>query len=422
MKKNQEDKKEDSKALTKKDPKVLTEKDLLEGKELSIVRLVDALIENAYKQKASDIHIDPELDDLRIRLRVDGVLRDSFAFPKDLASEIISRLKVMSGLRTDEHQTAQDGRFRIQTKDSAFIDIRLSIAPTYYGENAVMRLLTQQAQEFTLETLGFSKKNQTKIQKAIKKPYGMILATGPTGSGKTTTLYTIVKILNTAEISIVTIEDPIEYSIEGVEQIQVNSRTGLTFATGLRSILRQDPNIIMVGEIRDEDTAGIAVNAALTGHLLLSTLHTNDAATTLPRLIDMKIEPFLIASTVNIAIGQRLVRTICPDCRIVKRLTDEEFKSLSEVLPAGTMDSQKKFYVGKGCGACDQSGYKGRIGIHEVLEMTNEVREAVVRKADADEIRKIAIKGGMETMFEEGFQKAVQGVTTIEEILRVIHE
>lgn len=406
----------------KEDSKILTEKDLLGGKELSIVRLVDTLIEDAYKRKASDIHIDPELDDLRIRLRVDGILRDAFAFPKDLAPEIISRLKVMSGLRTDEHQTAQDGRFRVQVKDGAYVDIRLSIVPTYYGENAVMRLLSQQSVEFTLDTLGFSKKNQTKVQKAIVKPYGMILATGPTGSGKTTTLYTIVKMLNTAAVSIVTIEDPIEYSIEGVEQIQVNPRTGLTFATGLRSILRQDPNIIMVGEIRDEDTAGIAVNAALTGHLLLSTLHTNDAATTLPRLIDMKIEPFLIASTVNIAIGQRLVRTICPDCRTVKRLTDEEFKSLSEVLPASILDNQKKFYIGKGCVACDHSGYKGRVGIHEVLEMTNEVREAVMKKSDADEIRKIAIKGGMETMFEEGFQKAVQGATTIEEILRVIHE
>ena len=406
----------------KEDSKILTEKDLLGGKELSIVRLVDTLIEDAYKRKASDIHIDPELDDLRIRLRVDGILRDAFAFPKDLAPEIISRLKVMSGLRTDEHQTAQDGRFRVQVKDGAYVDIRLSIVPTYYGENAVMRLLSQQSVEFTLDTLGFSKKNQTKVQKAIVKPYGMILATGPTGSGKTTTLYTIVKMLNTAAVSIVTIEDPIEYSIEGVEQIQVNPRTGLTFATGLRSILRQDPNIIMVGEIRDEDTAGIAVNAALTGHLLLSTLHTNDAATTLPRLIDMKIEPFLIASTVNIAIGQRLVRTICPDCRTVKRLTDEEFKSLAEVLPAGTLDNQKKFYVGKGCATCDHSGYKGRVGIHEVLEMTNEVREAVMKKDDADEIRKIAIKGGMETMFEEGFQKAEQGITTIEEILRVIHE
>src|SRR3989338_6505622 len=248
----------------KEDSKILTEKDLLGGKELSIVRLVDTLIENAYKRKSSDIHIDPELDDLRVRLRVDGILRDAFVFPKDLASEIISRLKVMSGLRTDEHQTAQDGRFRVQVKDGAYVDIRLSIAPTYYGENAVMRLLSQQSVEFTLDILGFSKKNQTKVQKAIGKPYGMILATGPTGSGKTTTLYTIVKMLNTAAVSIVTIEDPIEYSIEGVEQIQVNPRTGLTFATGLRSILRQDPNIIMVGEIRGENTAGIAVNAALT--------------------------------------------------------------------------------------------------------------------------------------------------------------
>ena len=250
----------------------------------------------------------------------------------------------------------------------------------------------------------------------------MILSTGPTGSGKTTILYTLIKILNTPEISIITIEDPIEYAIEGIDQIQVNSRTSLTFANGLKSILRQDPNIIMVGEIRDEETAAIAVNAALTGHLLLSTLHTNDAATTLPRLLDMKIEPFLIASTINIAIGQRLVRKICPDCKIKKPVSIDEMKSLSEILPKETLAKYENFYQGAGCNKCDNSGYRGRIGIFEILEINNDIRDAIVRKANANEIKEIAVKNGMTTMIEDGLQKALAGITTIEEILRVINE
>ena len=394
---------------------------------ISIIALVDALLEQAYISRASDIHIDPEEKRLRIRLRIDGVLHDSFIFPKEIQSEVITRIKVLSGLRTDEHQAAQDGRFRTITKDKTPIDIRISITPTYYGENAALRLLVEKGEKFTLESLGFSEKDLEKIMKAIKKPYGMILCTGPTGSGKTTTLYTILKILNTKEISIITIEDPIEYSIEGIDQIQVNSRTSLTFANGLRSILRQDPNIIMVGEIRDDETAAIAVNAALTGHLLLSTLHTNDAATTLPRLLDMKVEPFLIASTINIAIGQRLVRRICSDCKIKKSLkdinelgkktiTEIEFKSLNESF------GDKPFYQGKGCNKCDGSGYFGRIGIHEVLEIDDNIRKAIINKADASEIQRLAIKNGMTPMLDDGFQKALAGITTIEEILRVIHE
>ena len=401
---------------------ILTEKELLEGGEMSIIRLVDALLRYAYRLRASDIHIDPETTKVRVRLRIDGVLHDTFIFSKEWQSEIITRLKVLSGLRTDEHQAAQDGRFKTLVQPGVYVDVRLSIAPTYYGENAVMRLLAQQAEEFTLESLGFSPKDRAKIERAIKKPYGMILATGPTGSGKTTTLYTIIKILNIPDVSIVTIEDPIEYSVEGIEQIQINSRTGLTFATGLRSILRQDPNIVMVGEIRDEETAGIAVNAALTGHLLLSTLHTNDAATTLPRLLDMKIEPFLIASTVNIAIGQRLVRRICSGCKEKKKITEDEFTSLAEVLSPGTLNRDMEFYAGKGCDSCDRSGYKGRIGIHEVLEVNDEVREALMRRADAGEIQKIAVKNGMTPMLEDGVQKALVGITTVEEILRVIHD
>ena len=406
----------------------LTEKDLLGGKEVSIIRLIDALVERAFKAGASDIHIDPEEKQVRVRFRIDGVLHDTFAFPKELHSEIITRIKVLSGLRTDEHQAAQDGRFKIRMKEGEgdFLDVRVSVAPTYYGENSVMRILAKQAEAFTLETMGFSEKDRAKIERAIRTPYGMILCTGPTGSGKTTTLYTVIKILNTPAVSIITIEDPIEYSISGIEQMQVNTRAGLTFASGLRSILRQDPNVIMVGEIRDEETAAIAVNAALTGHLMLSTLHTNDAPTTLPRLVDMKVEPFLIASTINVAIGQRLVRKICPDCKIKKKLEDEDLKSLSGALPAGFLEKLGKkeliFYAGQGCAKCASSGYKGRIGIYEVLEMDDELRQAIVKRADNSEIKKIAIKNGMTTMLEDGFLKALSGVTTIEEILRVIHE
>ncbi|MBI5732296.1 MAG: type II/IV secretion system protein [Candidatus Magasanikbacteria bacterium] len=403
-------------------PKTKIEEELEKGAELSIIGLVDSLIEHAYTARASDIHIDPEEKRVRVRLRIDGVLHDSFIFPNEVHSEIITRIKVLSGLRTDEHQAAQDGRFRIPLKKIGPVDVRVSIAPTYYGENAVMRLLAERGEKITFNSLGFNPRDRLKIERAIKKPYGMVLATGPTGSGKTTSLYTLIKILKTPEVSIITIEDPIEYSIEGVDQIQVNPRTGLTFASGLRSILRQDPNIIMVGEIRDEETARIAVNASLTGHLLLSTLHTNDAPTTLPRLLDMKIEPFLIASTVNIAIGQRLVRKICSTCKTKKAVTMDELKSLSEVLPPETLAEYKEFYKGAGCGECNQSGYKGRIGIYEVLEMDDAVRAAVLRKADASEIREIAVKNGMTTMIKDGLEKVMAGITTIEEILRVIHE
>lgn len=388
---------------------------------ISIIGLVDNLVADAFKSRASDIHIDPSEQKMMVRFRIDGVLHDAYEIPREIHSEVISRIKVLSGLRTDEHQAAQDGRFRIPL-DKINVDVRVSIAPTYYGENCVMRLLAEQVEAFTLESLGFNGRDFEIVQRNIKKPYGMILATGPTGSGKTTTLYTILRMLNTKEISIITVEDPIEYAIGGIEQIQVSQRTGLNFASGLRSILRQDPNIIMVGEIRDEETAGIAINASLTGHLLLSTLHTNDAATTLPRLIDMKIEPFLIASTVNIATGQRLVRTICPECKTKKEINQNELKSLLAVLSPKILDDRREFYYGKGCDACEHSGYKGRIGIHEVLEMDDEIRVALMRNADASEIKKIAVKNGMTTMIEDGFLKATQGTTTIEEILRVIHD
>jgi type IV pilus assembly protein PilB len=390
--------------------------------ELSIINLVDIIIESAHGFRSSDIHIDPLDDSVRIRMRIDGILRDVTTLPKSVHHEIISRIKILSNLRTDEHQKTQDGRFRAELKDAGPVDIRVSIAPTYHGENCVLRLLADKNTEYTLDNLGFSESNKAKIIKAIRRPHGMILVTGPTGSGKTTTLYAIIQRLNTKDVSIITIEDPIEYAIGGIEQVQVNTKAGLTFASGLRSFLRQDPNIIMVGEIRDSETASLAVNTALTGHLLLSTLHTNDAATTLPRLLDMGVESFLVASTVNIAIGQRLVRKICPKCKKEKKLSPAELKSITEIIPAELINESDKFYEGKGCDNCQNSGYQGRIAVHEVLVIDNDIRDAILNKVSATDIKQIAIKNGMITMTQDGVEKAKAGLTTLDEIIRVTHD
>ena len=389
-----------------------------------IIEFVKFAIEEAYHLRASDIHIEPTEIDVKIRLRIDGILHDHCSFPKTILSEVISRIKVLSHLRTDEHQAAQDGRFRMTIEDGSHIDIRVSITPTYYGENAVLRLLADHSSQFTLAMLGFNKNDQEKIIRAISQPHGMILATGPTGSGKTTTLYTIIKILNKKEVSIITIEDPIEYAIPGITQIQINHHSNLNFASGLRSILRQDPNIIMVGEIRDPDTASIATNTALTGHLLLSTLHTNDSATTLPRLLDMGIDAYLVASTVNVAIGQRLVRKICDHCKTSHVLTEAEKKNLLLSLPQRLRqkDFGNTFYRGEGCKKCDQTGFKGRVGIYEVLEVSPAVREAILNRMSSVFIRNIAIEEGMTTMFEDGLLKAAAGQTSLSEVLRTINE
>lgn len=398
------------------------ENELAQGSNISIINLIDQLILHAYSINSSDIHIDPLEKSVRVRFRVDGILEDSYSLPKEIHSEIIARIKVLASLRIDEHYTAQDGRFRSLISENKSVDIRVSIIPTYHGENVVLRILAENAEQFTLETLGFNQNDQQKIIHAIKNPAGMILVTGPTGSGKTTTLYTLIKMLNKSDVSIITIEDPIEYAIPEIEQIQVNQRTGLTFATGLRSILRQDPNIIMVGEIRDTETAGIAVNTALTGHLLLSTLHTNDSATTLPRLLDMKIEPFLVASTISLAIGQRLVRKICENCKQEKILTDEEYYRLSETIPEKILNNNRKFFQGSGCDKCNGSGYFGRIVIDEVLVVNEEIRSAILLKASSSEIKQMAIRNGMIPMLFDGFQKSLNGITTIQEILRVNYE
>ncbi len=389
---------------------------------VAVIRLVDLFVEYAYSARASDIHIEPAADELRIRYRIDGLLYDGFAGKKisrELYPEVISRIKVLSGLRTDEHLLPQDGRFKIKIEEFGDIDIRVSIIPTYYGENAILRVLAD-SQSFGLEDMGFSARDLEKVKQAIGKPYGMILANGPTGSGKTTTLYTILKQLNKTDVSITTIEDPIEYSLVGTTQIQTNSEVGLTFANALRSILRQDPNIIMVGEIRDEETAGIAVNAALTGHLVLSTLHTNDSATTFPRLLDMGVPSFLIASTVNVAIGQRLVRKLCQSCKTERVLTEEELHSLKEVI--ADVHSGMKFYASRGCTVCNGSGYQGRLAIREVLEVNEEVRKLIMDRADAHEIKLAAVRGGMTTMVQDALMKVSAGMTSIEEVIRVVHE
>lgn len=403
--------------------KPLVEKELSQPTEkVSIIKLVDYFVEYAYAVGASDVHLEPAKDVLRVRYRIDGLLHDSFKgqdVKKDLHQEIVSRIKVLAGLRTDEHLAPQDGRFRVVIEDVGDVDVRVSIVPTYHGENVIMRVLAE-TQTYELTTFGFTDADFKKIKAAIDKPYGMILANGPTGSGKTTLLYTILRQLNKPEISIITIEDPIEYSLDGTTQIQTNNDVGLTFATGLRSILRQDPNIIMVGEIRDEETASISVNAALTGHLLLSTLHTNDAATTFPRLLDMGVPSFLVASTVNVAISQRLVRKLCQSCRIERALSPEEGQSLREILP--TIDVSAKFFSPKGCDECSNTGYRGRISIHEVLEVKDNIRKLIMNHANAQEIKAAAMADGMTTLVDDALVKAKTGLTSIEEILRVVHE
>jgi len=388
---------------------------------LPIIKIVESIIKYGYENRASDIHLEPHDEDTIIRFRIDGVLHDVLAIPKEYHHLIVSRLKIMSNLRTDEHKSSQDGKCRFILADEK-LDIRVSVVPILEGEKIVLRLLAKKMKELNLENLGSSKEEVKKVKAAIKSPYGMILATGPTGSGKTTTLYAILKILNNREVNISTIEDPVEYDIEGINQIQVDTETNLTFAKGLRSILRQDPDIIMVGEIRDEETAKIAINSAMTGHLVLSTLHTNDAATTLPRLLDMKVKPYLIASTVLIAIAQRLVRKICPNCIKSYSLRTEEFlKLVPKQVGLKFVESKDKvtLYKGLGCKLCHKTGYIERLGIFEVLTISPAIRDLILKKATSQEIKRQAISEGMVTMLENGLEKAFLGLTTIDEVLRV---
>jgi type IV pilus assembly protein PilB len=425
-----------TKTKTKKESE--GDKDLKKmAEDLPIIKIVDTLLKHAILEKASDIHIEPQEKDIIVRYRIDGLLRDAMNLPKKVLPGIIARIKVLSNLRLDEHRLSQDGRFKIETEDYK-ISFRVSVLPVFDGEKIVMRLLDESSKGLTLEALGLDGKALEIIQENIRKPNGMVLVTGPTGSGKTSTLYSIMDILNVPEVNINTIEDPIEYRMPRINQTQVKPKIGLTFASGLRTLLRQDPDIIMVGEIRDEETATLAIHAALTGHLVLSTLHTNNAAGTLPRLLDMGVESYLVASTVKVIIAQRLVRQICPDCREKYKLSQKEIKDLSKTFDLeeilDVFKSQKvidpkiknwselDFFRGKGCEHCRQKGYKGRIGIFEVLEITDNITSMISRESTSDIINQEAAKEGMSTILQNGFIKAARGITTIEEVLRVTRE
>jgi len=404
------------------------------AEELPVIRIVDTLLKHAALQRASDIHIEPVEKEVIVRYRIDGILHDAMVLTKMVSSGIVARIKVLSSLKLDEHRLPQDGRFKIETGEYKY-SIRVSVLPIFGGEKIVMRLLPETSKAFNLEALGLRGEALEKVHYNLKKPVGMILVTGPTGSGKTTTLYAMMEILNTPEVNISTVEDPIEYRMPRINQTQVNTKIGLSFASGLRSLVRQDPDIIMVGEIRDKETAGLAINAALTGHLVLSTLHTTNAAGALPRLVDMKAEPFLISSTLSIIIGQRLVRRLFPEneeyflkAPELKNLAnycdlDKMLKALKENKVVKAKDTFKSipFYRPKVTKECPE-GYQGRIGIFETLNITETIKELIVKHGTTDQIQEQAKKEGMRTMIEDGFIKAVQGITSLEEVLRVIIE
>jgi type IV pilus assembly protein PilB len=415
--------------------KITTGEENLEkvAKDLPIIKIVDTLLKHAFLERASDIHIEPTEKEVIIRYRIDGILRDVMILPKHVELGIIARIKVLSNLKLDENRLPQDGRFKVETENYKY-SIRVSILPIFDGEKIVMRLLSETAKAFTLEQLGITGKALENVQDSLKKPVGMILITGPTGSGKTSTLYSMMQILNNPGVNISTVEDPVEYRMPRVNQTQVNPKIGLTFASGLRALVRQDPDIIMVGEIRDNETANLAINAALTGHLVLSTLHTTSAGGTISRLIDMSIKAFLISSTLNLIIAQRLVRRLCQE-KIKYTLNDLEIKNLNKycnierilkILEEERLIQPKQnfkdivFYRPKPSQNCP-TGYQGRIGIYEVLPVTETIKELIVKEASADQIQEQAQKKeGMKTMLEDGFIKAAQGITSIEEVLRVI--
>lgn len=413
----------------------VSEKDLKKlAEDVPAVRIIDALLKHAIIQNASDIHIEPLEQEVLVRYRIDGILHDAMMLPKTAAPSIVARVKVLSNLKLDEKRLPQDGRFKVELNNER-VSFRVSILPTYFGEKVVMRLLKDSGVGFTLEGLGFHGDGLEWIHSGLKQTTGMMLTTGPTGSGKTTTLYTMLDLVNTPDVNISTIEDPIEYQVERINQTQVRSDIGFTFATGLRALVRQDPDVIMVGEIRDNETAALAVNAALTGHLVFSTLHTNSAAGAIPRLSDMDIEPMLLVSTLNVIIGQRLVRKLCQgkeSYKLAKAEIDNLAKAVDLERVMHALREEKivsktakiedvPFYKQKASPECED-GFSGRIGIHEILKMTPTIKELVMKGATTDAIDAQARKEGMLSMTEDGIFKAAQGVTTIEEVLRVISE
>jgi type II secretory ATPase GspE/PulE/Tfp pilus assembly ATPase PilB-like protein len=397
--------------------------------EAPISKIVDVILRHAIEGRASDIHIEPSEEDLRVRYRIDGVLHSSLILPKTVHSAIISRVKILSNLKIDEQRLPQDGRFHINLEGKP-IDFRVATFPTVIGEKVVLRILDKSTGAPALEELGVIGKQLSIVQEAIKKPHGMFLVTGPTGSGKSTTLYSILSMLNKPGVNIVTLEDPVEYFIDGVNQAQIRPEIGLTFASGLRSILRQDPNIIMVGEIRDRETAELAVNSALTGHLVFSTLHTNSAIGAIPRLIDMGIEPFLLTASLNLLAAQRLVRKVCDKCKIEKKPNESVMTALNNELKNVDPSELKEFdlknptlYIGRGCPACDNTGFKGRIGIYEVINISKALQDLITNRTPAIKIEEYAVtKEGMLLMRQDGIIKALKGLTTIEEVIRVTKE
>ncbi len=386
--------------------------------EAPVIQLVNLLITRAVEARASDIHIEPFEDTLRIRYRVDGVLLDYESPPKRLQRAVISRVKIMAKMNIAERRLPQDGRIRLQIlgKD---LDLRVSTIPTLYGESVVMRILDRSSLLLSLGELGFPDDVRLQFQRLIRKPHGMILVTGPTGSGKTTTLYTALSEINSVDKKIITIEDPVEYQLRGVNQIHVKPKIGLTFASGLRSIVRQDPDIIMVGEIRDAETADIAIHSALTGHLVFSTLHTNDAPGAITRLLDMGIENYLVSSVLVAVLAQRLVRVMCPECREPYQL---DVAAVRKMGIKTEVDGSLQVFRGKGCAACNFTGYHGRNGIYEFLPISEEIQRLILEKADANVIRQKALALGMKTLWEDGWRKVEQGVTTLEDLLRVTKE
>jgi len=426
------------KSLNRENPGENNEPNLAElAKDVPIVRVVDTLLEYAIFAGASDIHIEPAETAVSIRYRIDGILKEAMSLPKTLQSGLTARIKVLANLKLDEHRLPQDGRFKIETGQNKFA-FRVSTIPVFDGEKIALRLLDEANKQMTLENLGLQEKPLELLKNAIKKPHGIIYVTGPTGSGKTTTLYTIMNVLNKPEVNISTIEDPIEYRMPGINQSQVNPKIDFTFAKGLRALLRQDPDIIMVGEIRDKETADIAIHAAMTGHLVLSTVHTNDVASTPQRLINMGIPSFLIASTTNLIMAQRLVRKVCKNCiysyNLEKTTLDDLNKNFNlekifDFLRAQKIISEEQksfasllFYRGKGCKKCGQTGYKGRVGIYEILEVTSKIEDLIVNKQGSEPLAAAAFEQGMISLTQDGFTKALTGITSIEEVLRVIQE
>ena len=391
---------------------------IIEKQRVVAPEIIEEIFADALGYQSSDIHFEPEEEEIVVRFRVDGVLQEAGRIPKIYYENIVNRIKVKSHLRTDEHLAAQDGSMRYVNGEN-IVDMRVSIAPTLDGEKMVIRLLSHYVRGLSLTDLGLSEKDQKIIETAAGKPFGMILVVGPTGAGKTTTLYALVKKLNNPQVNITTIEDPVEYKVLGVNQIQVNTQTNLSFANGLKSIARQDPDIILVGEIRDTETAEIAVNAALTGHLLLSTFHANDAATGIPRLLDMAVEPFLLASTLNIILAQRLVRKICENCRASEVVKISELKKKFPKVAQYFKGQSFTLYRGKGCAICNHSGYQGRTAIFKLIVVTPQLQDLILQRPSTKQIWQLARQQGSHSLFEDGIEKAMFGITTIEEVLRV---